>query len=182
MNRLLIISTFIVLTADCLFAQGKDPLVKDIRSKYNEIRINLNAYDTTTIDIWGESAEGGLATAYHDNEDIKLIEVIWFGETGKRQVEYYFNEGNLIFAFNQNIYYNRPIFWDEEAAREDGDTEVFDLKKAKVSEDRYYFANEELFLWLDNDKNEQDLRVAANVAAAQDLIAHCYKMKAELKK
>jgi len=182
MNRLLIISTFLLLTSNFLFGQDKDSLVKDIRSKYTEIRTNLDSYDTTMIEIWDESTEGGQATAYYDNGNLKLIDVVWLGETGKNQIEYYFSDGQLIFAFDQDFDYNRPIYWDEETAKENGDNEVFDPKKTTVKEDRYYFNNEKLFLWLNNERQEQDLTMGTNSIVGQGLIAHCYKMKDDLKK
>jgi hypothetical protein len=182
MKRLLSISILIFLTSNFLLAQNKDSLVKDIRSKYTEIRTNLDSYDTTMIEIWDESTEGGQATAYYDKGDLKLIEVLWLGETGKKQIEYYFNDGKLIFAFDQDFDYNRPIYWDEKTAEENGDKEVFDPKKTTVKEDRYYFNNEKLFLWLDNDKKEVDLSMGTNSITGQGLIAHCYKMRDELKK
>lgn len=181
MNRLIITSTFLLLTSNFLFGQDKDSLVKDIRSKYTEIRTNLDSYDTTMVEIWDESTEGGQATAYYENGDLKLIEVVWLGETGKHQIEYYFNDGKLIFAFDQDFDYNRPN-WDEKTAKGNGDNEVFDPKKTTVKEDRYCFNNEKLFLWLDNDKKEQDLTMSTNSIVGQGLIAHCYKMRDELKK
>ena len=182
MTRLITISTFILLTSNFLFGQATDSLVKDIRSKYIEIKTNLDSYDTTMVEIWDESTEGGQGTAYYDNGNLKLIEVIWFGEMGKNQIEYYFNDGELIFAFDQDFDYNRPIYWDEKTAKENGDNEVFYSKKTTVKEDRYYFNNEKLFLWLNNDKQEQDLTMGTNSIVGQGLIAHCSKMKDELKK
>jgi hypothetical protein len=182
MTRLLIISVYILLSSNFLFAQNKDSLIKDIRIEYSEIRANLDSYDTTMTEIWGESTEGGQATAYYDNEDLKLIEVIRFGETGENQIEYYFNNGELIFSFEQNFKYNRPIYWDEEIAKENGDNEAFDPEKTTVKEDRYYFNNEKLFLWLNYEKKEQDLTMGTNSIVGQGLIAHCYKVKDELKK
>ena len=182
MTRLIIISTLILLTSNFLFAQDNDSLVKDIRLKYTEIRANLDSYDTTMIEIWDESTEGGQATAYYDNGDLKIIEVLWLGETGKKQIEYYFNYRKLIFAFDQEFHYNRPIYWDEKTAKENGDNGVFDPQKTTVKEDRYYFNNEKLFLWLDNDKKEVDLTLGTNTIVGQGLIAHFYKMKDELKK
>jgi hypothetical protein len=180
MTRLLIISALILLTSNFLLGQDKYSLVKDIRLKYTEIRTNLNSYDTTMVEIWDESTEGGQATAYYDNGNLKLIEVVWLSETGKNQIEYYFNDGKLIFAFDQDLDYNRPIYWNEEIAKENGDNEVFDPEKTTVKEDRYYFNNEQLFLWLNNDKQEQDLTMGTNSIVGQGLVAHCYKMKEEL--
>lgn len=182
MKKILLISTIMFLTFNFLFAQKKDILVKDIRLKYINIKENLNFYDTTMIEIWDESTEGGQATAYYEKGQIKLIEVIWLGETGRRQIEYYFNDGKLIFAFDQEFNYNRPIYWDEETAKENEDSEVFDPKKTIVKEDRYYFNDEKLFLWLDNNKKEVDLTLGTNTIVGQGLLAHCYKMKNELRK
>lgn len=182
MTRLLIILTFILLTSNFLFAQDKDSRVADIRLNYSEIRANLNSYDTTMIEIWDQSAESGQATAYYDNGDLKLIEVLWLGETGKNQIEYYFNDGELIFTFDQDFDSNRPIYWDEKTARENGDNEIFDTIKTTIKKGRYYFNKEKLFLWVDSDNQEQDLTMGTNSIVGQGLISHCYKMRSELKK
>lgn len=162
--------------------QVNNSWVKDIRSAYTEIRANLDAYDTTMIHIWDESTEGGQATAYYDHGVLQLIEVVWLGETGKHQMEYYFKDEQLIFAFDQDFAYNRPIYWDEETATANGDNEVFDPKKTTVQEDRYYFNNEKLFLWLDHDGQEQDLTMGTHSIVGQGLMAHCYKIRSELEK
>ena len=176
MTKLLIISSFILLTSNLLVAQDKDLLVKNIRLKYSEIRANIDLYDTILV-----QTEGSQTTAYYDNGDLRLIEVIWFGEIGKNQIEYYINDGELIFAFDQDFDYNRPIYWDEETAKENGDNEAFDPNKTKVKGDRYYFNDEKLFLWIDNDKQEQDLTMGTNSIVGKGLVAHCNKMKGELK-
>ena len=144
-------------------AQSTDSTIKDIRSKYNTIKYHLASYDTTMTQIWDESTEGGQAIAYYDkNIVLKLIEVTWFGETGKRITEYCFDNGKLIFAFDQDFDYNRPIYWDEKKAKEIDDKEIFDPKKTIVKQDRYYFKNEKLFLWLDNDGKPVDLSLGTN--------------------
>jgi len=38
-----------------------------------------------------------------------------------------------------------------------------------------------LFLWLDNNKKEVDLTLGTNTIVGQGLLAHCYKMKNELR-
>lgn len=124
----------------------------------------------------------GQATAYYDNDYLKLVEVVWYGETGKSKLEYYFNEGKLIFALDQNFHYNRPIFWDEKKSEENNDKEVFDSKKTIIKEDKYYFNNEILFLWINNNKKEQDLTMGINSIVGKGLITHCYKMKEKISK
>ena len=182
MKKLIIISTTLLLASNFLFAQKNDSLIKNIRLEYAQIKENLDSYDTTMIQIWNESTQGGQAIGYYDKGELKLIEVVWLGETGKHQIEYYFIDEKLIFAFDQYFTYNRPINWDEKKAKEDGDDEVFDPGKTTVKEDRYYFKDEKLFLWLDNYKKEVDLTLKTNLITGQGLIAHCYKMRDKLKK
>jgi len=181
MNKTLYILLSLFLASSSILAQNTDSLTQEISEKYNYTRTNLSSFDTTAIDIWGESTEGGQGIAFYENSKLKMIQVIWFGETGRNMIEYYFENGKLIFAFDQNFKYNRPIYWDEKKAVESGDKEVFDSKKTTVKEDRYYFNNEVLFLWLDNQKNKMDLTMGTNSIVGKGLIAHCYKMKDKLK-
>jgi len=163
-------------------AQSPDSWVKEIRSHYNTIRQDLHTYDTTMIEIWDESTEGGQATAFYEGSNLKLIEVVWLGETVKHSIGYYFDNDQLIFAFDQHFKYNRPIYWDKKKAAEMGDDEVFDYEKTTITEERYYFKEEQLFRWLDNDKKEVDLSTDTNTFAGQGLITHCHQMKDQLKK
>ena len=173
---------FIFMVSSSLSAQNKDSTIQDIRVHYNYIRTNLSSFDTTMIDIWDESAEGGQGIAYYENTKLKLIEVVWFGETGKRISQYYYNMGKLIFAFDQVFTYNRPIYWDEKNTTENEDKEVFDSEKTIVKENRFYFDKEVLFLWLDDQKKEVDLTVETNSVVGKELVTHSNKMKADLKK
>lgn len=67
MTKIVSILLFLFLTSNLILAQNNDSLTQDIRIKYNDIRTNLASFDTTKIDIWGESAEGGLGTAFMKN-------------------------------------------------------------------------------------------------------------------
>lgn len=182
MKRLIFILALLLFNAEMSNAQASDSLINGIRFKYQVIRNSLEDYNTITTEIWNQSAEGGQGTAYYAGDDLKLIEVIWLGETGKRIVEYYFDNGELIFAFNQEFRYNRPIYWDEQKAKEFGDNEFFDPKKTTIKEDRYYFEREKLIHWLDNKRNEVDLTSGTNLIVGQEVISHALKMKSELKK
>jgi hypothetical protein len=132
-------------------------------------------------DIWDESTEGGLGTAFYEKSKLKLIQVVWFGEMGRNEMEYYFDNGKLYFAFNQQFQYNRPIYWGEKKVKELNDKEVFDSNKTTIKEERYYFNNEVLFLCLDNEKKEIDLTIGTNLIVGKSMIAHCHKMKNKLK-
>ena len=185
MNRLttflLITFTFGVTNAQTIFTSN-DTIFKNIITKYELIHDNLMSYDTTRIDISDESTEGSEAIAFYDGNNIKLIEVLWFGETGKRKTEYYFDNGQLFYAFDNEYDYNRPIYWDSIKAKETNDNEIYDPNKTTVKVDRYYFSNGKLITWVDNDKKEVDLLLGTNTLVGQGLIAHSSKVKDKFKK
>jgi hypothetical protein len=160
--------------------QAADLSIKVIRDKCSHIRNNLDTYVTTKTVFSDESTEGAQGIAFYDCNELKLIEVIWFGEIGKKITEYYFDNGKLIFAFNKAFNYNRPIYWDEKIAKENEDNEVFNPKKTSVKEDRFYFRDERLFHWTNNEKKEVDLSLETNSIVGQSLIAHAYKMRTRL--
>jgi hypothetical protein len=182
MKLLTIILPLLLLGSEIIVAQTTDSIIKDIRAKYKNIRDNFSTYDTTTAEILGESTEGGQAVAFYDGDAIKLIKVTWFGEMGKRKTEYYFDNGQLFFAFDAVYEYNRPIYWDEKVAKEYGDSEVFDDSKTKIIENRYYFNDGQLIRWLDKDKEEVDIKTDASSSMGNELIEHSEKMKEKLKK
>ena len=176
----------ILFSSGNLLANSSDSLIKDIKVKYNYIRTNLNSFDTTIIDIWGESTDGGQQTAFYENSKLKLIQVIWLGETGKHIIDYYFDKGELIFAFDQKFNYNISMYWNEKKIKDNGlkieNQDVFDPKKTRIITDRYYFNNEILFLWLNNDIKEVDLESGTNSIVGLGLVSHCHITKSRFNK
>ncbi|WMI68179.1 hypothetical protein [Mangrovimonas sp. YM274] len=180
MTKILTILIVLFLCSPCI-AQINDSIVAEIKKSYSEIRNNINSYDSKLINESEETIESGQVTGYYKNGELKYIQVIGLGETGKIQTEYYFKNEKLIFVFDQNFSYNRPIYWDKKTAEENGDDEVFDSKKTTVIKDWYYFNDEKLFLWIDNEKNKVDLTLGTNTIVGRGLIAHCYKLINDLK-
>ncbi|WP_025667482.1 hypothetical protein [Aquimarina megaterium] len=171
MKKAIIISTLLFFGLELISAQSKETVLEDIRSEYKTIRNNITSYVKKSPEIELNTTEGGLVTAYLDNKDLRLIEIIEFGETGKNITQYYFKNRKLFFAFDQQYRYNTPIYNEE-----------FDANKTTIIEDRYYFHKEKLFLWLDTDKNKVDLTLQANKMIGKKFIDYTKKLKHELKK
>lgn len=182
MKKTSIILTIIFFVISGINAQSQDLTIKDIREKYKNIRDNLTSYTLTNIEILDESAEGGEGKAYFDKNDIKLIEVVWYGETGKRVLEYYFDNDSLFFAFEQLFEYNAPMYIDKETAKYEGVDDYFDPDKTTIVENRYYFGNEVLIRWLDNSKKKIDLTIKSNSIVGRKFVLHSKTMKEKLKK
>ncbi len=119
-------------------------------------------------------AEGGEATAFNGPSGICYMHVVWYGETGRNEVEYYFEDDSLFFAQDRHVEYNRPIYWDKEHAETNGDTVVFDASLSRVEENRYYFEHHRLILWLGPDNKAVDLTLGTNTLVGQGLIGHAY--------
>ena len=182
MKSLIYTTIGIILTSNFLFAQSADTTIENIREKYNEIHENLKSYDTVSVDLDKGSTEGGRVIAYYDNSELKMIEAVWRGETGKRIIDCCYDNEKIIFAFDRKFIYNRPIYWDKNIATENGDNEVFNPDKTTINENRYYFKNGKLILWLNNDNNEVSLTDGKNKLAFQELMTQIYQIKGKLKK
>lgn len=181
MKKITALLIVLIVGTSTIKSQPQDSIIQDIRAKYEETRNNLNGFEKINIDILDESAEGGQGTAYYDKNDLKLIKVVWYGETGKRIMAYYFDKGDLYFASDQNFRYNAPMYLDKETALENGESNYYDPDKTQVVEERYYFTDGELFLWLDNERTEVDLTLESNSHVGEDLIEHANKMKGKMK-
>lgn len=163
-------------------AQSTDETIKDIRVKYTDIRDNLDNYDTTMAEVWGESTEGGQVTGYYDQDNLKYMVVWLLGETGKREIEYYFDNGQLFFVLDTDFRYNRPIYWDEKIAKENNDTETFDADKTVIKEDRYYFDNGQLIRWIKPNGQYGDSKLAYYKNLETEIPQYADKMKEKLEK
>ena len=133
----------------CLFSvralsQETPPRIKEIRAAYNSIQKELETYRVKEINIEGASAEGGHIKGYYKKNRLILMLDEYFGETGKVRNEYYFDKDKLIFVLEQKFLYNGPA----------NDSSRFTGNKTHIISERFYFENDELILWLNENKNQ----------------------------
>lgn len=176
-----LLSALLSLICLTVYSQTEEAKIEEIRKKYKDTRTNYSSYTKKTKDLTGESTEGGEAISFSKGKEIKLIEVTWNGETGKRTIEYYYSGGQLYFAFEQIHTYNAPIYFDEQTAKENG-MEPFDPKKTTVKSNRYYFYNKELIRWLDNDKKKVDVNSEHAVGVYKDMLYDANEKLEKMKK
>lgn len=117
-----------------------------VKDRLRPVQTNFKRINSTTKwssikkkDIEGESAEGGEAVFYYKNKRLEKIIARHYGEMGQVLTEYYLLNGRLSFVFEKDYRYNRPLFYDEKAMKENNDTEAFDLEKSEITETRNYF-------------------------------------------
>jgi hypothetical protein len=135
----------------------------DLEIKLADIRNNFKRINSTTRwsrieqkDIDGESAEGGEALYYYTNQGLEKMVVRYYGESGQLLQEYYLMDGQLSFVFEKDYDYNHPLYYDEKAMRENGDTQFFDFAQSRIQETRYYFSKNHLIDMLGCQKDEEN--------------------------
>lgn len=159
---LTVISAFILLAG-----QGditKDA-IKQIRDEYYAIK-QCNTLTVDSVDTH-MSTEGGMIKVWLDRSgNIKALNAVYYGETGKRVEEYYLNNNRVFFCLYQDYKYNRPIYWDKDRAEASGDSVFYDYTKSVILENRYYFDDsQKMIQWINqNSKTIRDKNILSTKA------------------
>lgn len=118
-------------------AQTQDP-IESIRQHYANINQNVTRYRRVKKNLSGYSAEGGELIAYFHGPSVMKMVATFFGETGRTVEEYYFWNGQLIFVLNTENRYDKPLSG----------------KIVRKIETRFYFKDDKLIRWLDENGKE----------------------------
>jgi hypothetical protein len=104
------------------------------------------------VAIESQSTEGGSLIYYTTNGQLVKFVVTFYGEMGK--VEHMFTVANEKLQKCKRTYwqYNRPIYWNKETAKENNDTEYFDLEKSKKAIDLFSIKDGQI-KWLQKSGN-----------------------------
>lgn len=127
-------------------------------STLEQIRTNAARIDAigewTRIDTieLEETTEGGVATYHYDNEALAKIVAEYYGEMFQRTVQYYLLNGQLSFVSSKTLHYNRPLYYDQQAMEENGDTVAFDIEKSTLAVRETYFDGGQILLLLENSE------------------------------
>lgn len=138
------------------FNQEDLPINEYLKDKLIPIRANFKRINSITEweainkkELW-ESTEGGEARFYHNDGQLEKIVTRNFGETFQALTEYYLLNGKLSFVLEKSYKYNRPMYYDSTAMKENNDTETFNFDKSEIIEDRSYFDNDKLIHQINN--------------------------------
>jgi len=117
-------------------------------------------------DIEGESAEGGEATFYYTDKGLEKVIARHYGEMGQMLIEYYLMNGQLSFVLEKEYRYNRPLFYDTKAMKDNNDTEAFDFNKSEVITTRNYFENGNIIMI--NNTTGRGFNISADYLSEQE--------------
>ena len=118
-------------------SQEKDSL-SSIRQRYTSINKSLAKYKVVKKELSGFSTEGGELIAYFDGPAIVKIAASYQGETGSSFEEFYYWKGKLIFVFRKQDTYDEPLSG----------------KVVKTRENRFYFSNDKLIRWINENAKQ----------------------------
>lgn len=127
-----------VLTPEQI-VEMRDQLAKTIDSKQLEEQ-NYELTDETT--------EGGELLVYLENGSLVKMTAKYYGEMGRREESYYFENDQLMLARHGHYAYNAPMYMDKATAKEMGDESMaFDEEKTEITTEQFYFDGEKLVFW-----------------------------------
>lgn len=130
-----------------------EDVVADVKKKCNNINGKLKDLTMKRTDDLTNRG-GGTITGYFKDDDIKKIIAEHFTDTCRTFIEYYFDDGMLIFVQKQNYVYNRPMSYTEAKAREKNDTVWYDDKKTKLELSSFYFNKNKMIRWINIDNHD----------------------------
>lgn len=103
----LFLSLFVVLSA-C----AENPQPCEVGSLLQLSSADLGGYQKIETTLLGESAEGASVEYYYLANALKAIKSIYYGETGKTELEYYFYSLSTYTSKLTDYYYSVPIYID----------------------------------------------------------------------
>jgi len=118
-------------------AQTRDP-TQSIRQQYAAINKRAPRYKKVKKELSGFSTEGGALVAYFDGPAVVKIAVTYYGEGGRANEEYYYQNGKLIFVYRKESTYDKPL----------------SARVVKTKENRFYFQNNRLIRWINETGKE----------------------------
>jgi hypothetical protein len=105
-----------------------------IRKEYARINADSGRMRVVKENLEGPSTEGGKITKYYDGDTLRKAILVFYGETGKTVIDYYFFNRQLFFSFERNTWYDKPM-------------SVKGAKVTKEEENRLYFDKQKLVRW-----------------------------------
>lgn len=128
--------------------------VQLIRQQYVAINKRASRYKKVKKELSGLSLEGGELVAYFDGPAVVKVVATHYGEMGRSVDEYYYSSGKLIFVFEKVLHYNKPMSG----------------KVVRTAEDRYYFADDKLIRWIDENGKLADTADDAGQSKQKEIL------------
>ncbi len=114
-----------------------ETVMATIRTEYNRINGDTTKMRKVSEDLSGQFPEGGNIRKFYTGDSLRKASLIFYGETGKTIIDYYYLHQQLFFSYEHHTWYDRHI-----GAK--------GAKVTKEEENRLYLNHQKLFRWADH--------------------------------
>ena len=76
----------------------------------NFLSYDLNTFEKVEKKILGKSSEGANVEYYYSGSELKAVKAIYYGETSKTEIEYFFKTQSNYVSILSDYYYSAPIY------------------------------------------------------------------------
>ena len=126
--------------------QKPDDVIASANKKVAAINKKLPDYKQKVVDDITSPTKGNI-TGYYRDDEVKKVYAEHFSDTDRIFASYYFDDGMLIYAEEQDYKYNCSNKITPEIAAANHDSVYYDDKKTRLLVSRYYFDKNKLIKW-----------------------------------
>jgi hypothetical protein len=142
----------IACMASAAMSEPADSAVAAIQDNVKKINAAQKSYHVMSTEMFDDTSESGQLTVFRDQATIVKMIGKFFGETGQVSYEYYISGDRLFFVLEKRMTYNKPIKYDSTGAESVAKAQGFDIKKSTLTKNRYFFSDNRLIRWTDDNK------------------------------
>jgi len=162
MKKMIILLIVLLFSSQVIYSSdGENENIKNIKKMFAEINRKSNSsyleYSRFQMVDNKNSTEGGMIVAFVLKKKFKKISVKYLGEMGKYDADFYLKDNKIFFVYTIRTTYNAPMYLTKKQAKKQG-IDAFDPKKSTKEENRFYFKDSKLIKWLDDKKQEVDVK------------------------
>jgi len=173
MKNIIILLIVLLFSSQVIYAKdGENKDIKNIKKMFSEINRKSNSsyleYSRFQMLDNNNSTEGGMIVAFVLKKKFKKISVKYLGEMGKYDADFYLKDNKVFFVYSVRTNYNAPMYLTKSEAKKQG-IEAFDPKKSTKDENRLYFKDDKLIKWLDNKKEELDVKSKKSLNKSKEI-------------
>jgi hypothetical protein len=120
----------------------------------NKVNSKLTTYQHKSLDLVLLMKQEGEISGYLDDGVLMKAIVTTHTDLQSNIETYYYESGDIVCVYKQQFVYNKPRFFDSTYAAKLGEQELFDEKKTKITTNSYYFYDNRLVKWVNDQKQD----------------------------
>ncbi|MFZ1386619.1 MAG: hypothetical protein WBP46_09775 [Thiolinea sp.] len=130
-------------------AVAESSKVQQIRQNYEHLQLKMCNFDPQELKL---NTSGLESVAFKDKQgQVQMLKVTAVSETGQNVKEFFYEDNALIFVKEKSQRFNSSFYGSAVEAKAQG-VEAYDPLKTISTENHYFFADNQLIEWQDQNK------------------------------